>query len=90
MANTTDAATSGIEDAPTGEAIVETTDTAPTADPPDKVTPAMKAAIMSAVVDALKSATEIHLSPINSRLKGMQSDISSNLGHVTKCLFPDL
>ncbi len=76
---------------PTGEAIVKTTDTAPsTAGPPNEVTPAMKAAIVSAVVDALKSAMEIHLSPINSRLKGMQSDISSNHGHVTKCLFPDL
>jgi hypothetical protein len=54
------------------------------------VTPAMEAAIVSAVVDALKSAVEIHLSPINSRLKGMQSDISSNHGHVTKCLFSAL
>jgi hypothetical protein len=45
---------------------------------------------VSAVVDALKSAMEIHLSPINSRLKGMQLDISSNHGHVTKRLFPDL
>jgi hypothetical protein len=83
-------ATSGVEDAPTSEAIVETMDTAPTADPPNEVTPAMKAAIVLAVVDALKSAMEIHLSPINSRLKGMQSDISSNHGHVTKRLFPDL
>jgi hypothetical protein len=90
VADTTDAATSGVEDTPTGEAIVETTDTAPTADPPDEVTPAMKAAIVLAVVDALKSAMEIHLSPINSRLKGMQSDISSNRGHITKCLFPAL
>jgi hypothetical protein len=88
--DTTDAATSGVEGTPTGEAIVKTMDTAPTADPPDKVTPAMKAAIVSAVVDALKSAMEIHLSPINSRLKGMQSDISSNHGHATKRLFPDL
>ncbi len=90
MANTIDAATSGVEDAPTGKAIVKTTDTAPTADPPNEVTPAMKAAIVSAVVDALKSAMEIHLSPINSRLKGMQSDILSNHGHVTKRLFPAL
>jgi hypothetical protein len=90
VANTTDAATSGVEGAPTGKAIVETMDTAPTADPPNEVTPAMKAAIVSAVVDALKSAMEIHLSPINSRLKGMQWDISSNHGHVTKCLFPAL
>ncbi len=90
VADTTDAATSGIEDAPTGKAIVETTDTAPMADPPNEVTPAMKAAIVSAVVDALKSAMEIHLSPINSCLKGMQLDISSNHGHVTKHLFPDL
>ena len=90
MADTTDAVTSGVEGAPTGEAIVKTMDTAPTADPPNEVTPAMKAAIVSAVVDALKSAMEIHLSPINSRLKRMQSDISSNHGHVTKCLFPAL
>jgi hypothetical protein len=90
VADTTDAATLGVEDAPTGKAIVKTTDTAPTADPPDEVTPAMKAAIVLAVVDALKSAMEIHLSPINSCLKGMQSDISSNHGHVTKRLFPDL
>ncbi len=90
MADTTDAATLGIEGAPTGKAIVETTDMAPTADPPNEVTPAMKAAILSAVVDVLKSAMEIHLSPINSHLKGMQSDISSNHGHVTKRLFPAL
>jgi hypothetical protein len=90
VANTTDAATLGIEDAPTGKAIVKTMDTAPTADPPNEVTPAMKASIVSAVVDALKSAMEIHLSPINSHLKGMQSDISSNHGHITKHLFPDL
>jgi hypothetical protein len=90
VANTTDAAILGVEDAPTGKAIVKTTDMAPTADPPNKVTPAMKAAIVLAVVDALKSAMEIHLSPINSRLKGMQSDILSNHGHVTKRLFPDL
>jgi hypothetical protein len=50
----------------------------------------MKAAIVSAVVDALKSAMEIHLSPIDSRLKRMQSNISSNHGHVTKRLFPAL
>jgi hypothetical protein len=90
VADTTDAVTSGIEDAPTGKAIVKTTDTAPTADPPNEVTPAMKAAIVSAVLDALKSAMEIHLSLINSRMKGMQSDISNNHGHVTKCLSPDL
>ncbi len=90
VADTTDVATSGVEGAPTGEAIIKTTDRAPTADPPDEVTPAMKATIVSAVVDALKSAMEIHLSPINSRLKGMQSDISSNHGHVTKRLFPAL
>jgi hypothetical protein len=90
VADTTDAATLGIEGAPTGKAIVETTYMAPMADPPDKVTPAMKAAIVSAVVDALKSAMEIHLSPINIRLKGMQSDISSNHGHITKRLFPAL
>jgi hypothetical protein len=90
VADITDAATSGIEGAPTGKAIVETTDTAPMADPPNEVTPAMKAAIVSAVVNALKSAMEIHLSPINSRLKGMQSDILSNHGHVTKRLFPAL
>jgi hypothetical protein len=90
VADTTDAATSGVEDAPTGKAIVKTMDTAPTADPPNKVTPAIKAANVSAVVGALKSAMEIHLSPINSRLKEMQSDTSSNHGHVTKCLFPAL
>jgi len=90
VADTTDSATLGVEDAPTSKAIVKTTDTASTADPPDEVTPAMKAAIVSAVVNALKSAMEIHLSPINSRLKGMKSDILSNHGHVTKCLFPDL
>jgi hypothetical protein len=90
VADTTDAATLGVEDTPTSKAIIETMVTAPTADPPNEVTPAMKAAMMSAVVNALKSAMEIHLSPINSRLKGIKSDISSNHGHVTKCLFPDL
>jgi hypothetical protein len=90
VAHTTDAATSGIENTPTRKAIVKTMDTASMADPPNKDTPAMKAAIVSAVVDALKSAMEIHLSPINSRLKGMQSDISSNHGHVTKRLFSAL
>jgi hypothetical protein len=90
VADTTDAATSDVEGAPTSKAIIETMDTAPMADPPNEVTPAMKAAIVSAVADALKSAMEIHLSPINSCLKGMQSDISSNHGHITKCLFPAL
>jgi hypothetical protein len=90
VADTTDAATLSIEGTPTSEAIVETMDTAPTVDPLNEVTPAMKAAIVSAMVNALKSAMEIHLSPINSRLKGMQSDISSNHGHVTKPLFPAL
>ncbi len=90
MADTTDVALLGVEDTPTGKAIVKTTDMAPTADPPYEVTPAMKAAIVLAVVDALKSAMEIHLSPINSHLKGMQLDISSNHSHVTKRLVPDL
>jgi hypothetical protein len=90
VADTTDVATWGIEGALTGKAIVKTTDTAPTADPPNEVTPVMKAAIVLAVVNALKSAMEIHLSPIDSCLKGMQSDISSNHGHITKRIFPAL
>jgi hypothetical protein len=90
VADTTDATTSGVEDAPIGKAIVKTTDTAPTGDPPNEVAPAMKAAIVLVMVDALKPVMEIHLSLINSRLKGMQSDILSNHGHITKRLFPDL
>jgi hypothetical protein len=83
-------ATSGVASAPTGKTIVEATDMASTVDPPNKVTPAIKATIVSAVVAALESAIEKHLTPIDSCLKRMQSDILSNHGHITKCHFPAL
>jgi hypothetical protein len=89
-------AVTGVADTPggsganTGNATVNVEGTATTADPPNKITPEIKAAIVAAVVAALKSSMETHLSPINSCLKRMQPDISSNHGHITKPLFPAL
>jgi hypothetical protein len=92
----TTAAAAGVADTSsgpgmdTGNTITDVEDMATTADPPNEFTPTIKAAIVAAVVAALESSMETHLSPINSRLKGMQLDISSNHGHITKQLFPAL
>ncbi len=74
--NTT-AATEGVADTSggpgtdTGNAITDVEGTATTADPPNEITPTIKAAIVAVVVAALESSMETHLSPINSRLKVM-------------------
>jgi hypothetical protein len=82
--------TPGGPEADIGNATTDVEGTTTTADPPDEITPEIKPAIMAAVVAALESSMETHLSPINSCLKRMQSDISSNHGHITKQLFPAL